>query len=781
MKVYLNRISISPNQQKKYNVVTNPDNIKYNESSGLLLVAYNDHQIMFGAKQTVTAKLNSDKTRMIKSLTEILSTNVPELSAEEKAFQMMRKAMSFAKNVKEQIAYLKFQAEVIAQNTHLSVKQRYDELGKIDKQIKRLEKAKLPKEDPPKKLYENIDFTLINSFKTALSNDDFDLQAIFLNHYRDLESMKTVEEVREKYPHIKIPTDPMDIVAQKCVEILDRSFYERLDDEFEKDHSYEEIVEFLALNLLDTINYVIKEIQITNNDRVKVLINKVCEKALLAYENIRFKAGFSSVPEFRKRKEPDITLTDTVLMHFDYNDYVLKVLRAQYLEGKKLNEIEYGNNRARLLASEPKEPEYKFDKVSEKVKKYIADAQKLSLAQRDYKNFTNRELTERLNYYANSELGNVDAIFDIIVDFDSCQKTPEDMRYLVKFLKELDVISDNNLGVEDAVKLIKEKDLRPHGTYKINQIERQKLEAKRKLEQQQTLQLNQYRRDFDNAVNALYCSGLEGVSELCLKYYPESLDEKVIAESKKIIEIINKNISQKRTLQQLETEILQWEMYNEHVDTKSALYSEALKYSEKFDEIERESKIGQYLWNADIVNNYPKNKNLFINPELLSQIMERFGEDKNLATEVLCKYEDYKILTLKEKTSIKKILELFDNKDSNSKFILKSIIENEYVLSDTVVEPKSIIKTAPRTFASSAKIQILEKYRFPLCIEFFKAFEEALPLDAKALGSSGVKKTGRNNDSIEHKVELKISGHNDRLFSSQNNYYFDIFSDVGLH
>ena len=247
MKVYLNRISISPNQQKKYNVVTNPDNIKYNESSGLLLVAYNDHQIMFGAKQTVTAKLNSDKTRMIKSLTEILSTNVPELSAEEKAFQMMRKAMSFAKNVKEQIAYLKFQAEVIAQNTHLSVKQRYDELGKIDKQIKRLEKAKLPKEDPPKKLYENIDFTLINSFKTALSNDDFDLQAIFLNHYRDLESMKTVEEVREKYPHIKIPTDPMDIVAQKCVEILDRSFYERLDDEFEKDHSYEEIVEFLAL------------------------------------------------------------------------------------------------------------------------------------------------------------------------------------------------------------------------------------------------------------------------------------------------------------------------------------------------------------------------------------------------------------------------------------------------------------------------------------------------------------------------------------------------------
>ena len=136
------------------------------------------------------------------------------------------------------------------------------------------------------------------------------------------------------------------------------------------------------------------------------------------------------------------------------------------------------------------------------------------------------------------------------------------------------------------------------------------------------------------------------------------------------------------------------------------------------------------------------------------------------------------MISSKEKNSIKKILELFDNRDANSKFVLKSIIESEYVLSDTVAEPISTIKTAPRTFASPAKAQILDKYRFPLCIDFFKAFEEALPLDARAVGTPGVKKTGRN---IEHKVELKIIGHDDRLFSSNNNYYFDIFSDVGLH
>mgnify|MGYP001514551987 FL=1 len=62
-----------------------------------------------------------------------------------------------------------------------------------------------------------------------------------------------------------------------------------------------------------------------------------------------------------------------------------------------------------------------------------------------------------------------------------------------------------------------------------------------------------------------------------------------------------------------------------------------------------------------------------------------------------------------------------------------------------------------------------------------RKFEDALSSFAKMKNSSGIKQTGRNNETIRYKMELKIAGEDDRLFSSNNNYYFDIFSDKGMH
>ena len=68
-----------------------------------------------------------------------------------------------------------------------------------------------------------------------------------------------------------------------------------------------------------------------------------------------------------------------------------------------------------------------------------------------------------------------------------------------------------------------------------------------------------------------------------------------------------------------------------------------------------------------------------------------------------------------------------------------------------------------------------------MCMEYLQAFEEALTTIAPARGASGVKLTGSNNKAIQHKMEVKIKGHDDRLFSSNNNYVFDIFSPKGMH
>jgi hypothetical protein len=48
-------------------------------------------------------------------------------------------------------------------------------------------------------------------------------------------------------------------------------------------------------------------------------------------------------------------------------------------------------------------------------------------------------------------------------------------------------------------------------------------------------------------------------------------------------------------------------------------------------------------------------------------------------------------------------------------------------------------------------------------------------------GFAGIKKTGLNNNSIDYKMELKIKNYTDRLFSSNNDYVFDIYSEKGLH
>ena len=70
---------------------------------------------------------------------------------------------------------------------------------------------------------------------------------------------------------------------------------------------------------------------------------------------------------------------------------------------------------------------------------------------------------------------------------------------------------------------------------------------------------------------------------------------------------------------------------------------------------------------------------------------------------------------------------------------------------------------------------------FPRCVDFMTDFEKAMTTVASERGSSGIKRVTKNNKAIEYKMELKLINHDDRLFASQKDYYFDVFSDKGLH
>ena len=153
------------------------------------------------------------------------------------------------------------------------------------------------------------------------------------------------------------------------------------------------------------------------------------------------------------------------------------------------------------------------------------------------------------------------------------------------------------------------------------------------------------------------------------------------------------------------------------------------------------------------------------------------------AVKYLCRYDSYQDMDEEDKTHIVKIMKLFDLKDNVQKSLLKNIIENDYINTDTGVtvnlgKGEEAVKAV---FCAKAKQQILEKYKFPLCMDFLAGFEEALTSPAATSGTSGIKLTGRNNKALQYKIEVKLMGHDDRLFSSMNDFKFDIFSQRGLH
>ena len=118
------------------------------------------------------------------------------------------------------------------------------------------------------------------------------------------------------------------------------------------------------------------------------------------------------------------------------------------------------------------------------------------------------------------------------------------------------------------------------------------------------------------------------------------------------------------------------------------------------------------------------------------------------------------------------------------KYIIKHIIEKDYVNSNTEAKVdfngngKNLVTAV---IASNVKQEILDKYKFPVCVNYLVAFEEALSKVAASSDSAGIKQTGTNNQQLQYKMELKVNAYRDRLFSSNNDYRFDVYSEKGLH
>lgn len=132
--------------------------------------------------------------------------------------------------------------------------------------------------------------------------------------------------------------------------------------------------------------------------------------------------------------------------------------------------------------------------MPEKVRSFVKSGEALDYAQKDYDNFDVNQFRSRLDFFANGGIGENEEILGKIIDFDSCDFTPEDMKFLSKFLRELDSVREGKKSMEEAVDYIKEQDLAPKGTNKLNELARQKAEEDIKIGQKVSSELKSVKK-----------------------------------------------------------------------------------------------------------------------------------------------------------------------------------------------------------------------------------------------------------------------------------------------
>ena len=741
----------------------------------------------------------STKERLIKEFDNILKNDVTEteMSKEELHLYCLTKSNEYMLGLTDKLySYQSRVQYLISQG--IKNQMMYNEANQLKREMLRIaKKLDHPEEFKPPQKKRNpqdakTDFVLINRFKTAVMDDNYDFRQVYLDYYSGLNEVKTIRELKAKYPKIDIPRNPKDVVAKKIEGTLTRDFYEELDDISEtgdKDAVKERITSKVQ-SILD------EQLKKSTPEQKKEIERNILSHTVTVIRrrlrDMQENDSFSSVPYIRKEVKQIISDADKKLLTVNYNDFVLSVIREQYLGFKKPNDIVYKYNKGKsgqrvehtIKVSELGNTEYKFQRTPNNIKLFLDRGDELKTAQRNYDFFTNEELADRLDFQADKIEGN-ETFLDTLINFRTCRFEGEDIDMIKAFLRKTDDVIDGKKSLNELVKDLEDNPMHPIGTRRLNELERQEQINQLKEEQKRYATLKHLQTTFDDNINLLYQNDLAYSAEICSDFRPRTLDKKENDIAEQISSIIERykdpeNPANILNKDRMATEITRWKKYYDYSnnDTNKELLEKATKFATDTKGQIDYDKAGQYIINYEAVMTYPQSFRYARNKDAAETIMQNLGSDKDKAVEYLCKYDDYLDLPDIDKSKISKILSIFDKKDPLDKTMLKSIIENEYVKTPTTEWAQMTENGSKKVLATitpNAKEGILEHYKYPKCLEFFDMFEYALPQFAAKRNSAGIKKIDKE------LYELKITGHDDRLLARNSNYIFDEFDVDGLH
>ena len=764
------------NRQRSY--ITDTKKTENNNSIQNLPVTY-PALYFTGSKIT---DIDGWRSAFIRRFDEILKEDAPEEEINQTEIQY--KGLRVMMRLKNQLEKLYAESEILWADRVLNPQQKYSRAMQIKKEVNAIknvyDRGYLYIVQKNNVADEKTDYVLINKFKSSVSEDNFNLEKVFKNYYQPMNDIHSIKELKKKYPKIHIPQRPEDVIARKLESRITRDFYEDLDDAFilKDKKRAKELISSKVMQLLND-NIKIKSPEEKEN-AYKKLIGPTVKTISARYYKLHNTNSFSSVPEFRKQNKNLLSENDIKLLGINYEDFVLSVLKEQYTNFKTPNDIVYSKNGTTIKVSSIKDSDYKFEKIPSRIAKLIQDSEKVRTSQRDYKNYTTYNFKKKLEFYA-EKFDESERLLHTIVQFDSCLFGDDDIKMLIKFLQEADKVWDGEKSIKELEEFITDNSIKPAHTERINAIEEKKRVDAIKTENKKIATLRNLQENFDAHLNILYENNLNYLAEIYSKYKPSSLDEQQIKIAKTITDTIDKNVHSNtlKNKEKAQTQLMRVSRYIEYLtsDNENPIFKNAVKYAASPKGETDIEKAGKYILNAEFIKNYPQSLELASNKEVAEKIAQESNPNK--AVEYLCKYDDYRDLNAIEKTKISNILNIFDTKDSTEKFIVKNIVENDYLNTDTSAVAKLTndgSKKAKATMGKNAKNQIYEHYKFPKSLMYFDAFEDALTHFAVNKNSSGIKKVLSTDAN-----ELKIKGHDDRLFAYNNSFYFDEFSLNGLH
>ena len=209
--------------------------------------------VSFKAQHNIKQKTidtEQETKKLLKQFDEILAS---DMSLEELIHLYERKITSQLIQKKQRAEVLYEEAEKLMQDPSIS-QMKAERLLAIQKEFKQLEKNvfKINPMQFPKKPDVNIDTALINKFKTAIIEDNFNLDKVYLDYYSGLNNIQTLEELNKTYPQIKFPDRPEYVIADRIVANLTRDFFEKLDRLIHKKDE-QKVYDFLTQNVQEIL------------------------------------------------------------------------------------------------------------------------------------------------------------------------------------------------------------------------------------------------------------------------------------------------------------------------------------------------------------------------------------------------------------------------------------------------------------------------------------------------------------------------------------------------